>query len=54
MSHLSFFRAPLGQGVGTKGDGTVTEGVWVHQRLREGGLEAAITAVLASERKIIG
>jgi hypothetical protein len=44
----------LGQGVGTKGGGTVKEGVWVHQRLQQRGLEATIAAVLTGERPAIG
>jgi hypothetical protein len=52
---LSYFRAHVGENVGGgMGGGLVTDGVGVHARLRELGLESGICAVLAGERPTLG
>lgn len=53
-ARLSFFPATVGQNVGGgMGGGLVTDGVWVHARLREQGLEPPIRAVLLGKRPTI-
>jgi len=50
MAQLAFLRAAVGENFGGgMGGGLVTEGIWVHRRLRARGLERRIAAVLADE-----